>query len=374
VDNSNDELSITASGNSKIQVWIAGLTATLTISDTSWVGSETITFTVYDLDNASDSAEAEFKVTTTTSVDGNSNTVPEHFALNANYPNPFNPQTTIPFELQQAGSVTLDIYSVDGRHIVAHLDIHNATDRHTPESLGEVNTGKVIDTGLERGIHTRQLVGKLSIDNGFTANFAFAEGGYPHELGTVAPGDIEAEVFEQTGIADRKLDRILRTVDAGQKVIRTTRAVDVHVTSANPVAIAEIIRQPDTAAIDDDIAGFVGVEAINLAGSRIYDARTLETIDVGRAVVVDIDEQALVDQRLIADLKGLLIFRAGINIAIAGRTAGTIHIVLGTTEKNDRPEVQVDILRFDDRIVKSGLIGDAEIVIFSRRENGSNSG
>ncbi len=130
VDNSTDELSITASGNSKIQVWIAGLTATLTISDTSWVGSETITFTVYDLDNASDSAEAEFKVTTITSVDGNSTTVPEHFALNANYPNPFNPQTTIPFELQQAGSVTLDIYSVDGRHITTLLDQHMQAGRH----------------------------------------------------------------------------------------------------------------------------------------------------------------------------------------------------------------------------------------------------
>ncbi len=130
VDNTMDELSLTASGNSKIQVWIAGLKATLTISDTSWTGSETITFTVHDPDNASASAQAEFKVTTTTSVDGNSSTVPEHFALNANYPNPFNPQTTIPFELQQSGHVVLEIYSISGRRIATLLNQPMRAGRH----------------------------------------------------------------------------------------------------------------------------------------------------------------------------------------------------------------------------------------------------
>jgi len=38
-----------------------------------------------------------------------------HFALYQNYPNPFNPETWIPYELEQAESVTIRIFSSDGK-------------------------------------------------------------------------------------------------------------------------------------------------------------------------------------------------------------------------------------------------------------------
>ena len=43
---------------------------------------------------------------------------PRTFALSPNYPNPFNPSTTLAFELPQAGRVTLLVYDVLGREIV----------------------------------------------------------------------------------------------------------------------------------------------------------------------------------------------------------------------------------------------------------------
>jgi hypothetical protein len=46
--------------------------------------------------------------------------VPSQIALAQNFPNPFNPTTTIPFTLKQAGQVRLAIYDLLGRE-VAHL-------------------------------------------------------------------------------------------------------------------------------------------------------------------------------------------------------------------------------------------------------------
>ncbi len=44
---------------------------------------------------------------------------PRTFSLSPNYPNPFNPTTTLAFELPQASRVSLNIYDVLGREIVA---------------------------------------------------------------------------------------------------------------------------------------------------------------------------------------------------------------------------------------------------------------
>ena len=40
--------------------------------------------------------------------------VPQKTALLPNYPNPFNPETWIPYQLAEAADVTLTIYAVDG--------------------------------------------------------------------------------------------------------------------------------------------------------------------------------------------------------------------------------------------------------------------
>jgi hypothetical protein len=45
--------------------------------------------------------------------------VPATFALHQNYPNPFNPSTTIRYQLPAAGRVTLKIFDVMGREVMA---------------------------------------------------------------------------------------------------------------------------------------------------------------------------------------------------------------------------------------------------------------
>ena len=48
--------------------------------------------------------------------------VPSETTLLSNYPNPFNPETWIPYHLSEPADVTLNIYSVDGK-VVRHLEL-----------------------------------------------------------------------------------------------------------------------------------------------------------------------------------------------------------------------------------------------------------
>ena len=43
--------------------------------------------------------------------------IPQDFALGANYPNPFNPETTIGYQLPGAAQVYLEIYDVLGQKV-----------------------------------------------------------------------------------------------------------------------------------------------------------------------------------------------------------------------------------------------------------------
>jgi hypothetical protein len=47
---------------------------------------------------------------------------PYAFKLHANFPNPFNPETWVPFELAEASDVSVDIYNIHGKR-VRHVDL-----------------------------------------------------------------------------------------------------------------------------------------------------------------------------------------------------------------------------------------------------------
>jgi len=56
--------------------------------------------------------------------------VPRAFHLEPNYPNPFNPSTTIPYRLSNATPVTLRIYDVLGRDVATLVDAFQAPGRY----------------------------------------------------------------------------------------------------------------------------------------------------------------------------------------------------------------------------------------------------
>ncbi len=61
---------------------------------------------------------------------GGPDEIPNRFELGANYPNPFNPSTTITFDLDAAGHVTLEIFDVLGRRLTTLVDDGMAAGRY----------------------------------------------------------------------------------------------------------------------------------------------------------------------------------------------------------------------------------------------------
>lgn len=57
--------------------------------------------------------------------------VPQRAALLANYPNPFNPTTTIPYELAQAGHVRLEVYDMLGRRVALLVNETRQSGQHS---------------------------------------------------------------------------------------------------------------------------------------------------------------------------------------------------------------------------------------------------
>ena len=58
----------------------------------------------------------------TVSVAARKSPVPQKAELLANYPNPFNPSTTIPFRLRESGHVEVSIFNVLGQNVARVLD------------------------------------------------------------------------------------------------------------------------------------------------------------------------------------------------------------------------------------------------------------
>jgi hypothetical protein len=73
---------------------------------------------------------------------------PREFALHANYPNPFNPSTTIGFELPVATEVKLDVYNINGSFIRTILEEKRGAGRHTVVWGGDDASGKKLASGI----------------------------------------------------------------------------------------------------------------------------------------------------------------------------------------------------------------------------------
>ncbi|MEN8007009.1 MAG: T9SS type A sorting domain-containing protein [Candidatus Krumholzibacteriota bacterium] len=74
--------------------------------------------------------------------------VPLKAQLNDCYPNPFNPQTLISFDMPAAGSARLEIYALDGKRVATLVDGEVGAGRHEEVWYGRDDAGRMVPSGV----------------------------------------------------------------------------------------------------------------------------------------------------------------------------------------------------------------------------------
>jgi len=74
--------------------------------------------------------------------------LPESFDLKANYPNPFNPTTTIAFDLPEASQVTLEVFDMMGRRVATLVNGDMAAGRYEAAWNARADNGSSVASGV----------------------------------------------------------------------------------------------------------------------------------------------------------------------------------------------------------------------------------
>ena len=75
-------------------------------------------------------------------------TIPTLYKLYVNYPNPFNPQTRIKFELSKASQITLKIFDVLGKEIRTLIDQFQNAGSYSVDWDGKDKLGEQVASGI----------------------------------------------------------------------------------------------------------------------------------------------------------------------------------------------------------------------------------
>ena len=74
--------------------------------------------------------------------------LPQRYALSQNVPNPFNPSTTIRFDLPEESHVRLAVYDADGRQVVELVSGTRPAGRYQEVWQGRDASGRAVSSGV----------------------------------------------------------------------------------------------------------------------------------------------------------------------------------------------------------------------------------
>ena len=74
--------------------------------------------------------------------------LPDEFYLSPNFPNPFNPQTTIKFEISKTAYTTIKIYNTLGKEIATLINEYLPSGEKEISWDGKDNNGNIVSSGV----------------------------------------------------------------------------------------------------------------------------------------------------------------------------------------------------------------------------------
>ena len=149
-DNVDSEMTWTWSVNSALTVSYDSIRRRARVrAPRTFIGAEKITFMATDPDGFSDSDAAIFTVNAT-SVDNPSGEALEIAspAIEGNYPNPFNPSTTIRYRLNEDGVVRLAVYNTLGQEVALIVNEFQSAGSRSAVWNGTNETGESASSGV----------------------------------------------------------------------------------------------------------------------------------------------------------------------------------------------------------------------------------
>jgi len=116
--------------DSRGTVWVTGSSHSMLLGNFDWSHVVTIQY-VQNLYPVSVSLE-----------------LPTSYALDQNFPNPFNPQTNLSYELPGATDISLTIYNIQGQEVVTLTAGHKQAGRYSLNWNARSHTGEMVSTGV----------------------------------------------------------------------------------------------------------------------------------------------------------------------------------------------------------------------------------
>ena len=177
--------------------------------------------------------------------------LPERFELGANYPNPFNPSTIIPYQLLAPMHVRLEVFNVLGQRIATLVDGERTAGFHTASWDATDAKGQAVAAGVYLyrlsgdGVQTTRSMllidGQAGIPLGGPSGAASAGAGLADEAGATAP------VYGLTVSAPGQvpyLDPALR-IEAGMAPLEVVLEAPGHVPSGKAATSGGILGDVD---------------------------------------------------------------------------------------------------------------------------------
>jgi len=148
IDNKDSEIEWTAFGAVELRVNIINRIATIAVPNSEWEGSETIIFYARDPYGLTGNSITTFTVSTSTDVVDEDEALPTKYALHPNFPNPFNPETMISFDLPEPSEVRITIYNHIGQKVRTLLDETRSAGRYQMNWNGTDDAARKVSSGV----------------------------------------------------------------------------------------------------------------------------------------------------------------------------------------------------------------------------------